>query len=421
MRFQTRRGLGLRSSSASRPPDSVAIVARHRRSTWGCRSGPACAAPAAVRSRRVRMISSFSDGRIPHSMSSPSAITLFLSRRFSRVSFGQRLLELARLGPQGLDLVGCRLARRVASEPLLAGLEELLRPAIVEVLGDAFLAAQLGDAVLAAQAFEHDADLLLGRELPPGGSADVPDGLLGALRRPLVSLSHRSPSRGYDEPEPLPYAISSICPVSADGGQFDVMANLTVLMFLRHAVHELLRIKSCASDAFAGNIGIRSLLEKAGRAICISAVGRLEHASDRIRRRLDVVVDAHVPAQVARRQTPIVGTDENGVAVYRRHPQAVRCTNDLGDRTAVAVVAALRRIPGDGCAVGILVAVRVSDIRRGGQDERADDRSCRCAATASRRRRAHDTCGKNHVRCPLALPAACARTRQGSATSVTVP
>jgi hypothetical protein len=37
----------------------------------------------------------------------------------------------------------------------------------MEALGDAFLAAQLRDAV-AAQAFEHDVDLVLGREMTPG-------------------------------------------------------------------------------------------------------------------------------------------------------------------------------------------------------------------------------------------------------------
>jgi hypothetical protein len=32
-----------------------------------------------------------------------------------------------------------------------------------------------------------------------------------------VPVSPRLPPRGYDEPERLSYAISSICPVSADG------------------------------------------------------------------------------------------------------------------------------------------------------------------------------------------------------------
>jgi hypothetical protein len=54
---------------------------------------------------------------------------------------------LARLGAERLDLIGRRLPRGIAGEPLLAGLEELLRPTVVEVLGDAFLAAQLGKAL----------------------------------------------------------------------------------------------------------------------------------------------------------------------------------------------------------------------------------------------------------------------------------
>ena len=112
----------------------------------------------------------------------------------------------------------CRshVAGDVAGQPLLADLEELLGPAIVEVLGDAFLAAEFGDAVLAAQAIEDDADLL-DREVSPSGSPDVPDRLLRALRSLLVSLSHRVPPRGDDEPETISYAISSICPVGPDG------------------------------------------------------------------------------------------------------------------------------------------------------------------------------------------------------------
>jgi hypothetical protein len=40
--------------------------------------------------------------------------------------FGQRLLQLTRLGPQRLDLVGGSLARCIAGEPALAGFQELL-------------------------------------------------------------------------------------------------------------------------------------------------------------------------------------------------------------------------------------------------------------------------------------------------------
>jgi hypothetical protein len=132
---------------------------------------------------------------------------------------GQCLLELAGFGTQRLDLIGRRLTSGVAGKPLLASLKELLGPAVIKILGDALLAAELGDAVLTAQAFEHDADLLLSGELPSGGSADVPDCLLRTLRSLLVSLSHRVPPRGYDEPQTLSYAISSNCPVGPDGKQ----------------------------------------------------------------------------------------------------------------------------------------------------------------------------------------------------------
>jgi hypothetical protein len=50
---------------------------------------------------------------------------------------GQCLLQLPRLGTQRLDLVRRCLARRVARQPLLAGLQELLRPAVIHALRDA--------------------------------------------------------------------------------------------------------------------------------------------------------------------------------------------------------------------------------------------------------------------------------------------
>ena len=64
-----------------------------------------------------------------------------------------------------LDLARGRLAGGIPRKPLLAGFQELLRPAVVEALGDPFPTAQLGDAVLAAQAREHNPDLLFSRIL----------------------------------------------------------------------------------------------------------------------------------------------------------------------------------------------------------------------------------------------------------------
>ena len=44
----------------------------------------------------------------------------------------------------------------------------------------------------------------------------------------LVSLSHRAPPRGYDEPQTLPYAISSICPVGPDGEQTGLVVGVFI-------------------------------------------------------------------------------------------------------------------------------------------------------------------------------------------------
>jgi|NGEPerStandDraft_6_1074524.scaffolds.fasta_scaffold68400_3 hypothetical protein len=52
-----------------------------------------------------------------------------------------------------LDLVRGRLPRRVPGERLLARLNKLLRPTIIKVLVDPFLAPEFVNAVLAAQAF----------------------------------------------------------------------------------------------------------------------------------------------------------------------------------------------------------------------------------------------------------------------------
>jgi hypothetical protein len=95
-----------------------------------------------------------------------------------------------------------------ADQPALASLQELR---------DTLLAAEFGNAGFASQPFKDDADLLLGRTLPAGCSADVSDRLLGAVGA-CGSCSHRCLLRLNDEPDPLLYSISSICPVGPDGG-----------------------------------------------------------------------------------------------------------------------------------------------------------------------------------------------------------
>jgi hypothetical protein len=55
------------------------------------------------------------------------------------------------------------LTCRVTGEPLLAGFQKLLRPTVIQALGDALAAAQRGDALLAAKPFKDNADLLFRR------------------------------------------------------------------------------------------------------------------------------------------------------------------------------------------------------------------------------------------------------------------
>ena len=84
---------------------------------------------------------------------------------------------------------GCG-TRRVAREPLLAGLEELLGPAVIHRRGDPLAAAKLGDALLAAQVLQYDADLLFSRKMPARRAPDVFDDLLCRRFYRLGFLSH---------------------------------------------------------------------------------------------------------------------------------------------------------------------------------------------------------------------------------------
>src|SRR5690606_20436366 len=83
---------------------------------------------------------------------------------------------------QILDLAGGCGTGGIAGEPALARFHELLRPGVVKALGDPFLAAQFSNAVIAAQAFKHDPDFILGREVP---ACRPPDVLHHLLRRSL--------------------------------------------------------------------------------------------------------------------------------------------------------------------------------------------------------------------------------------------
>jgi len=84
------------------------------------------------------------------------------------------LLQITSLAPQVLDLIGRCRTRRVARKALLPGLQELLRPAVLQALSDAFTAAQPGNAVLARKAVQHDPDLPFSRILLAGRPTGCP-------------------------------------------------------------------------------------------------------------------------------------------------------------------------------------------------------------------------------------------------------
>jgi hypothetical protein len=69
----------------------------------------------------------------------------------------------------------------ITGQAALPGFHELLRPDVVQAVGDTFLAAELSNTVIAAQAFQHDPDLVLGREVTPGRPPDILHHMLGRL------------------------------------------------------------------------------------------------------------------------------------------------------------------------------------------------------------------------------------------------
>jgi len=104
----------------------------------------------------------------------------------------------------------CR-TRRVASQSALAGFQELLRPAVIKTLSDAFPAAKLGNARLAPQAVQHNPDLLFRRVLLAGRPSDVLHKSLGRRTRCHRFLSHLVPFRlTMSRKSSLPQDVKSV-------------------------------------------------------------------------------------------------------------------------------------------------------------------------------------------------------------------
>ena len=168
---------------------------------------------------QIEVIHSFSEARTSSFAVLPIPCHAFFENTVFQGQIGNHLLERHGLATQIVDLVRGGGPSRIASQALLASLQEVFRPAIVQVLRDPLAATQLGNAVLAAQAFQHDPDLLLGRIMLARRPSDVLDNLLSRFLQWSGLLSHLRSYERYDEPETLPYSIRPFCPMSADGGQ----------------------------------------------------------------------------------------------------------------------------------------------------------------------------------------------------------
>ena len=93
----------------------------------------------------------------------------FFKTRHVQHRLGQRPLQGVVLGLQLTDFVGGGVPPGIPYEAVLAGLQEVLGPAVIDGGGDAFAAAEFRHRDLAPQALQDDADLLFGPIRPPGG------------------------------------------------------------------------------------------------------------------------------------------------------------------------------------------------------------------------------------------------------------
>jgi len=110
---------------------------------------------------------------------------------------GDDFLEFPVFASQVLHFVAGGFSDRVASQLLLARLEKVLAPSVVEVRGDTLSSTEIGDALLASQTFENNADLLFRRELPSGATANLSD---CGFTRLLLLVGHLDTLLGVTDP-----------------------------------------------------------------------------------------------------------------------------------------------------------------------------------------------------------------------------
>jgi len=114
----------------------------------------------------------------PVSEPAPSPGHVFLSRRFSRLR--SAISSFSANASAG----------RITGQPLLARLQKFLQPAVIQALGDRFLASKLSNSVLATKARQNDSDLLLRRMQFARRTPDIFHDLLSRRLRRLGFLHH---------------------------------------------------------------------------------------------------------------------------------------------------------------------------------------------------------------------------------------
>jgi len=75
------------------------------------------------------------------------------------------------------------MTRRITGQSLLASFQELLRPIVIEALGDPFAPTQRSNALLTAQAGQDNADLLFRRIMFACLATDTPDQAISGIFR----------------------------------------------------------------------------------------------------------------------------------------------------------------------------------------------------------------------------------------------
>src|SRR5262245_60193819 len=142
----------------------------------------------------------------------------FFKQAVLQGEIGHHLLQGGGFTTKVLHLAGRRGAGGVARQPALAGLQELLRPAVTHRGGNAFPAAQLRDVLLAAQSPAQ-----CGSSLRPNTASASPGSCREQASRAYQRWKRISVSSsllvGCDEPETLRSSSCQICLTGAEAGQ----------------------------------------------------------------------------------------------------------------------------------------------------------------------------------------------------------